>query len=327
MVMGCHNAGGANFAGLADSWGHMFHSGTAWSTPCKLNAATAMPTSIQWFGTYYTGVAGGTPSMGQGGSLGMPRTDGLTDGYDTMQGLRSYDSNAGTWTSADAFAGVLNSPASQKSYLWNSNDPVDFADPDGTDDLYLGFSSASSGSGPGYHAFAVLENDNGDIIQVYSFGPKLGISWRGPDLYLNNQYSPVHFANTVLKGNPLYWVKGCTRPICPWERTLNALYYERWPNNTIPYGLVFLNSNWALSVLLAAAGIPTNLPAGHPWLPGFTTCASVGSPNSGCSFFPSSTIWGSLGISEGLIYSTYGGINPWTLYCNDCNNHFPGLRF
>jgi hypothetical protein len=69
--------------------------------------------------------------MGSGGVLGMPRTDGFTDGFDTIQGVRSYDSTAGSWTTPDAYAGDVHDPSSQKSYIWNANNPVAYGDPTG----------------------------------------------------------------------------------------------------------------------------------------------------------------------------------------------------
>jgi hypothetical protein len=98
----------------------------------------AEPDSIDWFGSPYTGTADsnlGQP-MGQGGVLGMPRTDGLTDGFDTIQGVRSYDNTSGAWTSPDAYAGDVHNPMSQKSYVWNGNDPVGYSDPTGYDPLF-----------------------------------------------------------------------------------------------------------------------------------------------------------------------------------------------
>ena len=63
----------------------------------------------------------------------MPRSDGLTDGFETIQGARTYDSTAAAWTTPDAYAGDARDPASQKSYVWNRNNPVSFSDPAGYD--------------------------------------------------------------------------------------------------------------------------------------------------------------------------------------------------
>ncbi|MHB8214066.1 MAG: RHS repeat-associated core domain-containing protein, partial [Vulcanimicrobiaceae bacterium] len=49
------------------------------------------------------------------------------------QGVRSYDTQAGIWTSPDAYAGTVNDPATQKSYMWNNNNPISYSDPSGYD--------------------------------------------------------------------------------------------------------------------------------------------------------------------------------------------------
>ena len=69
--------------------------------------------------------------IGQGALLGMSRGDGFTDGLNTIQGVRTYDSNAGTWTTPDVYAGDVHDPASQKSYMWNNNNPITYSDPTG----------------------------------------------------------------------------------------------------------------------------------------------------------------------------------------------------
>jgi len=97
-----------------------------------------MPTSINWYGTILAGPEAqsqlGLP-VGGGGVLGMPRSDGLTDGFETIQGVRAYDSTAGAWTTPDAYSGMVTSPASQKSYMWNGNNPVMYSDPTGSTDI------------------------------------------------------------------------------------------------------------------------------------------------------------------------------------------------
>lgn len=69
--------------------------------------------------------------MGWDGILGMPRGDGLTDGFDTIQGVRTYDGAIGSWTTPDAFSGTVEDPMSQKGYIWNRNDPATYSDPSG----------------------------------------------------------------------------------------------------------------------------------------------------------------------------------------------------
>ncbi|HVN68436.1 MAG TPA: hypothetical protein VMU38_02100 [Candidatus Binatia bacterium] len=125
-IIGCHNKTGNSFVGLTDSWGAFGIS------PCSQNKSNGFlpPTTIIWNSST---AAGATPSIGTGGVLGMPRTDGFVDGYDTIQGRRSYDSTAGVWTAPDNYLGADADPASQKSYLWNNNNPLGYVDPSGND--------------------------------------------------------------------------------------------------------------------------------------------------------------------------------------------------
>jgi len=53
------------------------------------------------------GVTLNNEEVGQGGLLATPRADGFTDGFNVIQGVRSMDSNQGTWTTPDAYAGVV----------------------------------------------------------------------------------------------------------------------------------------------------------------------------------------------------------------------------
>lgn len=61
-----------------------------------------------------------------------PRSDGYVADVITFQGVRSYDPNAGQWTTPDAYAGDEHDPMSQKPFMWNFNNPFEYADPDGT---------------------------------------------------------------------------------------------------------------------------------------------------------------------------------------------------
>jgi len=73
----------------------------------------------------------GVTSVGQGAVMTMPRTDGISDGVDVIQGVRDYDGSIGAWTTPDAYAGDIHDPSSQKSYMWNGNNPVSYSDPSG----------------------------------------------------------------------------------------------------------------------------------------------------------------------------------------------------
>ena len=121
-IMGCHNFTGTSYFGLYPTSGP--------GGPCSSgqSAGAKMPTSTVWTSSPYRA---GKLTVGNGGTLGMMRVDGFTDGYDTIQGVRSYDSTSGAWLSPDAYAGDVYDPASQKSYMWNGNNPMNNADPSG----------------------------------------------------------------------------------------------------------------------------------------------------------------------------------------------------
>lgn len=138
VVMGCHNAGGAVFAGLGDDWVRGWGFAAADDSPCYSSSGPAMPTSIAWYGTSLISGPRLPALIGKGGVLGMPRRDGLTDNFDTFQGVRSYDSTAGTWTAPDAYAGDVRDPATEKAYMWNGNNPVGYADLSGFDAIFQG---------------------------------------------------------------------------------------------------------------------------------------------------------------------------------------------
>lgn len=57
--------------------------------------------------------------------------DGIFDWINEIQGTRSYDSDAGTWTTPDPLSGENAHPISQKSYVWNNDNSAAFVDPTG----------------------------------------------------------------------------------------------------------------------------------------------------------------------------------------------------
>lgn len=123
----CHNATGAAGNDKLNAQ-HSKLFGTDPSTsPCKIYGTQVMssPTSVVWGSQ---NIAGG---VGQGKVLGTPGGDGITDGANTIQGDRSYDSVQGQWTTPDPYAGDVRDPMSQKSYVWNNNNPVGYSDPSG----------------------------------------------------------------------------------------------------------------------------------------------------------------------------------------------------
>jgi RHS repeat-associated protein len=68
----------------------------------------------------------------------VPRPDGYAFGYGTIQGVRAYDGSAGTWTTPDAFAGDVDDPSTQKSYMYSGNNPAAYSDPSGYSAYYGG---------------------------------------------------------------------------------------------------------------------------------------------------------------------------------------------
>jgi YD repeat-containing protein len=131
----CHNAYGTGVfvapsgtLGGSCNGGYLQSNGTVYTVPT--------PNSIIWQSSAF-GAGRQTPTykvgVGQGKLLGMYRTDGMTDGLNTLQGVRTMDASAGTWTTPDAYAGNVHDPRSQKSYMWNNDNPVSFSDPSGFD--------------------------------------------------------------------------------------------------------------------------------------------------------------------------------------------------
>ena len=104
QTIACHYSDGT--ASAAASYGDRF---IANSVPCVESSGT----------------------IGRGGILTMPKTDGLFDGWNTIQGVRSYDTQAGVWNTPDAYAGDVHDPMSQKPYMWNGNNPYQYSDPSG----------------------------------------------------------------------------------------------------------------------------------------------------------------------------------------------------
>lgn len=127
-VMGCHNSSGATFAGLSNTYMVVTMLGAQPTSPC--HGTGSMPTSLNWWGSPNEEY-GVTNPIGNGGELGMPRIDGLVDGTDTIQGVRTSDAMAGMWTSPDAYGGELSDPASQEPYMWEGDNPELFTDPNG----------------------------------------------------------------------------------------------------------------------------------------------------------------------------------------------------
>lgn len=140
-VMGCHNAAGSYFSGIGGNYMYQgLNGGSRGGSPCTgyLGFLTSvkglnMPVSIQW------GLAAGSQTMfpqvsaaiSFGLIWGATRADGYAYGAGSVQGVRTYDGVAGSWTTPDSNSGDVNEPATQKSYVWNANNPVSLADESG----------------------------------------------------------------------------------------------------------------------------------------------------------------------------------------------------
>jgi YD repeat-containing protein len=139
VVMGCHNKTGTDFAGIGGGWTSRLWTGRTESlSPCAYGGSgpsEAMPTSIEWGsgGQDQTRDAqgNGIPNFGAGGLLGVPRADGYAFGLGIVQGVRTFDGGSNAWTTPDVYAGEVADPATQKSYMWNGNNPVSYGDPRG----------------------------------------------------------------------------------------------------------------------------------------------------------------------------------------------------
>jgi YD repeat-containing protein len=73
--------------------------------------------------------------VGRGAMLAEPKDDGVTDGFNTVQGVRTFDPQSGVWNSPDSYRGNTDDPMSQKPYMWNRNDPNGYSDPSGFEPL------------------------------------------------------------------------------------------------------------------------------------------------------------------------------------------------
>lgn len=61
----------------------------------------------------------------------MTRADGYKMVGGFVQGARTFDSTSGQWVTPDPYAGNVVDPLSQKPFIWNGNNPLQFNDPTG----------------------------------------------------------------------------------------------------------------------------------------------------------------------------------------------------
>ena len=102
-----------------------------------------------------------------GGLLLAPaREDGYSVRGLMIQGVRSYDSNTEQWTTPDAYKGDVHDPMSQRSYMWNNNNPVAYKDPSGYD-VIIGISTS-----PEHEEVIVVNSADPNRSRLLSWGPK-----------------------------------------------------------------------------------------------------------------------------------------------------------
>ena len=90
-------------------------------------------TAPSYGGPSDTAAADNNMTWGNTVPLDASRDDGYSDGTLSLQGVRAYDPNMNQWTTPDAYSGRVNDPMSQHPYMWNDNNPVQYADPSGYD--------------------------------------------------------------------------------------------------------------------------------------------------------------------------------------------------
>ena len=68
----------------------------------------------------------------------MTRPDGYGMVGGNVQGARTFDQVSGQWLTPDAYAGDVHDPMSQKPFMWNNNNPVQWSDPSGYEGCGIG---------------------------------------------------------------------------------------------------------------------------------------------------------------------------------------------
>lgn len=107
----------------------------------------------------------------------LKRTDALDIASRVeISGVRAYDTGLGSWTTPDAYAGVLHDPLSQKLYAWNRNNSIAYSDPSGFDAIDLVFRNARPFLPGEYHSYIRITHDDKTVTQL-SFGPSPSGLW------------------------------------------------------------------------------------------------------------------------------------------------------
>jgi YD repeat-containing protein len=94
-------------------------------------------------------------------TFAMLRGDGYNMVGGLVQGARTFDMTTNQWLTPDAYAGDAHDPASQKPFMYNNNNPVQWSDPSGYDPFVIYDRNAVGGTGIGHIKIAVVDHNTG----------------------------------------------------------------------------------------------------------------------------------------------------------------------
>lgn len=135
--------------------------------------------------------------------------DGLTDGLNNTNGVRTLTSTNSSWTVPDPYSGVPTSPQSQKAYVYAANNPASNSDSSGylttaqTSTLSRYFNKYSWGTGP----------TDCTLFMLQAYRDALGIDINAlvsQDYYGTNRGSLIDYASVIVKGYELNGYRGGT---------------------------------------------------------------------------------------------------------------------
>ena len=149
-----------------------------------------------------------------------PMTDAVSDGHSGFHGAREISGETGTWSTPDAFDGIIGDPISQRSYLYDRNNPVSYADPSGFIPQLTpnGFPDDPEASGPGAKEFGASASD---IAEPDYSSTIADLSLGGATL--------VAFLETLDKTLKQFGLKAIPRDIATQTRFLKTLA-DNWNN-------------------------------------------------------------------------------------------------
>jgi hypothetical protein len=122
--------------------------------------------SVQFFPPSWGGNQ--APLTNTPGSISA-RKDGYQIAQLTVQGMRAFDSTSSQWTTPDAYAGNMHDPMSQKPFMWNKNNSLEYSDPTGYDPYVIFDPQAAAGFG--HVEIAIIDPKTGKGT-LWSAGPE-----------------------------------------------------------------------------------------------------------------------------------------------------------